>query len=78
MLSLFSLPGTAKSLSVLFVPLIVDQKGFQTGPDKTVYGLLNLFPVGAVVAEHNLIDSQAAVHLEIEDGLGLLECEKTV
>ena len=41
-----------------------DQEGLQPCADKLIDGPLYLFPVGAVIAQHDLIDGQAAIHLE--------------
>lgn len=61
-----------------FISLIMNQKAFQSGPDKGINDPLDLFPITAVVAEHQFIDSQAAVHLEIEDSLRLFKGEEAV
>ena len=60
------------------IPLIMNQKAFQPGPDKGINNLLYLFPITAMVAEHQLIDSQAAVHLEIKYGFRFLKSKNTV
>lgn len=61
-----------------FISLVLDQERFQSRADKLIDGPLYLFPVCAVIAQHDFIDSQAAVHLKIKYGFGLFEGEKTV
>ena len=56
-----------------FFPLVVNQKGFQTSPDKLVDGLLNPAPVRAFVFQHHSVDRKAAVHLKPENSLRLLK-----
>ena len=51
----------------------MNQKALQSGPDKSVDGFLDFFPVIAMIADHKLVDCQAAVHLEIEDGFRFLK-----
>ena len=60
------------------ISLIPNEEGFQPRADKLIDGPLYLFPVRAVIAQHDFIDGQAAVHLEIKDGFGLFEGKETV
>ena len=56
----------------------MDQKALQAGPDKSVDGFLDFFPVIAMIADHKPVDGQAAVHLEIEDGFRLFKSKDAV
>lgn len=37
----------------------MDQKALQAGPDKSVDGFLDFFPVIAMIADHKPVDGQA-------------------
>ena len=42
------------------ISLIPNEEGFQPRADKLIDGPLYLFPIGAVIAQHDFIDGQAA------------------
>ena len=60
------------------IPLIINQKMLQPGFNKGVNRFLYFLPVCAVIADHKLVDRQAAVHLEIKDCFGFFEGKDTV
>ena len=59
-------------------PLIPNQIGLQAGPDKAVDDPLDFPPIGTFVAEHDLVDGEAAVHLKVKNSLGLLKGQEAV
>lgn len=56
----------------------MNQKALQPGFYKSVNCFLDFLPVAAVVAGHQFIDGQAAVHLEVKDSLCLFKCKDAV
>lgn len=56
----------------------MNQKALQPRLDKGVDRPLYFLPVAAVIAGHQFIDGQTAVHLKMEDGLRFLERENAV
>lgn len=66
------------SVTLYFISLVMNQKALQSGSDKSVNGFLNFFPVSTMIADHKLVDGQAAVHLKIEYGFRFFKGKNTV
>ncbi len=60
-----SVTGRSNSCSISI------KKSLYTGTKKAIDGLLDFFPVSAMVFKHHLVDGQTAIDLKIKNGFGL-------
>ncbi len=69
---------TNQELKRLLFSLVMNQETLQPCLDKGVNRFLYFLPVAAVIAGHEFINCQAAVHLKVEDGFRLFKRKDAV